>query len=271
MSFVRDQDLYVLELANGAQRALTDDGEGLVQDGVAEFIAQEEMGRSTGYWWSPDETRIAFTRIDDAPVREIERLEIHADETRVVRQRYPAAGMPNTKVALKVLELDSGRTATVTLPEQDGYLARVNWFPDSLHLAVQWQARDQKRLELLKADVQTGAVTPLILETSPSWIDLHDDLRCLTRREAFIWGSRRNGFKHLYLYGFDGALIRPLTQGEWMVVGNGVDSGLVGVDERLGRVYFTATKRRHWSGTCTSRPWIPKRRRARHAYPENRV
>lgn len=71
VSFIRDQDLFVIDLRTGAETALTNDGEGLVQNGVAEFIAQEEMDRDTGYWWSPDETRIAFTRIDDSPVQEV--------------------------------------------------------------------------------------------------------------------------------------------------------------------------------------------------------
>ena len=76
VSFVRDQDLFVLELATGRERALTDDGEGLVSNGVAEFIAQEEMDRRTGYWWSPDESRIAFACVDESGVEEQQRFEI---------------------------------------------------------------------------------------------------------------------------------------------------------------------------------------------------
>lgn len=242
VSFIRDQDLFVIDLATGAERALTNDGEGLIQNGVAEFVAQEEMGRTTGYWWSPDEARIAFTRIDDSPVQEVERFEINADGARMVRQRYPAAGTPNTKVELKVIALDSSQITAVALPNQDGYLARVNWFPDSKHAAVQWQTRDQKQLDILKVDASSGAATTLLSETSASWVELHNDLRFLKKQNAFIWSSRRGGFKHLYLYDFDGKLIRPLTQGEWMVVGDGVESGVVGVDEARGRVYFMANE-----------------------------
>ena len=70
MSFVRDQDLHVIDLESGAERAITTDGDGPVQNGMAEFIAQEEMDRDTGYWWSPDERRIAFTRTDESGSRE---------------------------------------------------------------------------------------------------------------------------------------------------------------------------------------------------------
>ena len=238
VSFVRDQNLYVIDLRTGKERALTTDGHGPVQNGVAEFVAQEEMGRSTGYWWSPDESRIAFTRIDDSPVQEVERFEINADGARMFRQRYPAAGTPNTRVQLMVLELASNQVTTIDLGAAE-YLARVNWFNDSRHLALQQQPRDQEQLDLVKADATTGKTTLLLRETSRSWIELNDDLRFLKSRPAFIWASRRTGYRHLYLYDLDGKLIRPLTAGDWMVEGSG-ESGLVGVDEGRGLVYFLA-------------------------------
>ena len=242
VSFIRDQDLFAIDLDTGKEQALTTDGEGLIGNGVAEFVAQEEMDRDTGYWWSLDDKRIAFTRIDDSPVQEVERFEINADGARMFRQRYPAAGTPNTRVELKVLELDSSQVTPVNLGDADTYLARVTWFPDSRRLAVQRQSRDQKRLDLLKIDTDSGNASTLLSETSNSWIELHDDLRFLEKRDAFIWASRRSGYRHLYLYDLDGKLIRPLTAGAWMVVGDGTENGLVGVDETKGIVYFSANE-----------------------------
>jgi dipeptidyl-peptidase 4 len=239
VSFIRDQNLFAIDLRTRQERQLTSDGAGLVQNGVAEFVAQEEMDRDTGYWWSPDDSQIAFTRIDDAPVQEVERFEINADGARLYRQRYPAAGTPNTSVELKVMQLESGKVTPVALDLGDGYLARVDWFPDSKHLAVQRQTRDQKRLDLLKVDAASGGASVMFTETSANWIELHNDLHFLDKRPAFVWGSRRTGYKHLYLYDLDGKLLRPLTAGEWMVVGEG-ESGLVGVDEKRGTVYFMA-------------------------------
>src|SRR3982751_2321179 len=98
VSFVRDQNLFVIDLANGTERPVTRDGGGLVSFGMAEFIAQEEMNRDTGYWWSPDERRIALTRVDEAQVAEVERFEIQANGARVVHQRYPATGARNAQI-----------------------------------------------------------------------------------------------------------------------------------------------------------------------------
>jgi dipeptidyl-peptidase 4 len=242
VSFIRDQNLFVIDLRTLQERALTTDGMGLVQNGVAEFVAQEEMDRDTGYWWAPDDSQIAFTRIDDAPVQEVERYEINADGARMYRQRYPTAGTPNTRVELKVMELTSGKVTPVELELGDGYLARVDWFPDSKHLAVQRQTRDQKRLDLLKVSAASGGAQVLFTETSPNWVELNSDLHFLKSRPAFVWSSRRSGYKHLYLYDFDGKLLRPLTTGEWMVVGAGTENGLIGVDEQHGNVYFLANK-----------------------------
>lgn len=246
VSFIRDQNLFVIDLRTREERAITTDGAGLVQNGVAEFVAQEEMGRDTGYWWSPDDTSIAFTRIDDTPVQEVERFEINADGARMFRQRYPAAGTANTKVELKVVTLATAKVIDLDLGPGigvgEGYLARVKWFPDSKSLAVQRQTRDQKKLELLKFDAATGRSRVLLTETSPHWVELNDDFKFLHSKPQFIWSSRRSGYKHLYLYDLDGELLRPLTAGEWMVVGDGTENGLVGVDEAAGRVYFLGTK-----------------------------
>ena len=245
VSFVRDQNLYVIDLASGEERAITSGGAGLISYGMAEFIAQEEMDRSTGYWWAPDETRIAYTRVDESPVDEVERFEIYADTVKVIRQRYPAAGRANAKVDLFVATLATRNIESRELPTAaagDGYLARVNWMPDSKALAVQRQSRDQQFLELLRIDVDTGVTQPLLQERSDTWIDLYEELTFLKTRPAFIWASARSGYKHLYLYGLDGRLIRPITAGNWMVVGDGGERAIEAVDEKRGVVYFTANR-----------------------------
>jgi dipeptidyl-peptidase 4 len=245
VSFIRDQNLIVYDLANATERAITKDGGGLVSFGTAEFIAQEEMGRTTGYWWSPDEKRIAFTRVDETPVAEIDRFEIYADTVKVVKQRYPAAGARNALVQLFVRPLDA---RTDSAPVQvdlgvgsDFYLARVNWLPNSAALAVERQSRDQKALTLLKVDAATGKARELLSEHSDTWVDLHDELTFLEHSPRFIWASSRTGYKHLYLYDLSGKLLTPLTSGEWEVIGDSEARAIRGIDERQGLVYFMAS------------------------------
>jgi dipeptidyl-peptidase-4 len=248
VSYVRGQDLYAFDLAANVEKRLTTDGGGLVANGVAEFIAQEEMDRSTGYWWSPDEAHVAYARVDETPVAEVERFEIYADDVKVVKQRYPKAGAANALVDLYVLDVATNERLHVDLAgavpgmprTTDYYLARVDWFPDGRHLLVQRQTRDQKRLDLLQVDAKTGATRVLLTETAEHWVELHNDLRFLKKRGGFLWVSQRSGFPHVYRYSDDGRLVAQLTGGDWLVVG--APRAIVGVDETRGLVYFTGTK-----------------------------
>jgi dipeptidyl-peptidase-4 len=240
VSFIREQNLWVVELKTGAERQLTRDGNGLVNNGVAEFIAQEEMDRDTGYWWSPDESRIAYTRIDDTAVQEIERSEIYADRVTTVRQRYPAAGTNNTSVELKIISLVNNATTNVDLGrDRNVYLARVDWFPNSESLAVQRETRDQKRLDLLKIDARSGAGRTLFTETSATWVNLSNNIAFIPERHEFVWASERSGFRHLYLFGENGELIRALTSGAWTVTG---DISADSIDAKRGLIFFTANE-----------------------------
>ena len=241
VSFVRDQNLYVIDLENGIERAITTEGGGLVSYGMAEFIAQEEMDRDTGYWWAPDEKRIVLARVDESAVDEVERFEIQAKGATIVRQRYPATGTPNARVDLFVAELGAERRVQLDLgPERDIYLPRVDWFPDGRGIAVQRQSRDQKTLDLMRFDSRTGRGRVLLTERSEHWVPLHQELTFLEKSPRFIWASSRDGYQHLYLYENDGALVGQITSGEFMVIGEKGESAIRAVDEKAGRVYFTA-------------------------------
>lgn len=234
VSFVRDQNLYAIDLTTGAERPLTTEGKGTVTCGTAEFVAQEEMDRRTGAWWAPGDGRVAVECFDEARVQVVTRAAIGANGTKIFDQRYPAAGTPNVAVTLWIIDPATGRRTKVDLgPNPDIYLARVDWSKDGRTLFVQRESRDQKRLDLLQVNPASGRSGALLAETSPTWINLNDDFHPL-KDGSFIWGSERSGFHHLYRWA-DGRLV-PLTSGDWTV------TGVVGVDEANGRIFFTANK-----------------------------
>jgi len=241
VSFIRDQDIYAVEVATGAERRLTTGGGGLISHGVAEFIAQEEMNRDTGYWWSPDEKHLAYARVDESPVAEVERFEIDATAVRVLKERYPATGHANARVTLAILALDTGEVAWCDLGSKDYYLARAEWYPESNRLLVQRQARDQKRLDVLSYPVTGGEARQMFSERSDTWVELHDDLYFLPERQEILWASQRSGHNHLYLYDYGGVLKGPVTAGDWDVLGEWQAPAVRGIDERRGKVYFMAT------------------------------
>ncbi|MEG3179803.1 S9 family peptidase [Sphingomonas sp. LT1P40] len=235
-SFVRDQNLVVLDLSAGKEIKVTSEGTGTVHFGEAEFVAQEEMARRTGYWWSPDDKRIAVQRFDEAPVGVVSRTAIGAETTRVYDQRYPEAGTANVLVDLYVMKPDgTGRVKVDLGSETDIYLARVDWTPDGKTLLVQRQNRAQTVLDMLAVDPTTGKSRILFSEKSgaKSWINLSDAYRALGDG-SLIWWSERDGHGHLYR--FKGGKWTPLTKGDWEV------ADLVGVDEATGRITFTGNK-----------------------------
>ncbi|MFA5988733.1 MAG: S9 family peptidase [Sphingomonas sp.] len=236
VSFVRDQNLFVQPLAGGVARQVTRDGAGTVHWGEAEFVAQEEIDRDTGYWWSPDDRRLAVVRFDDAPVGIVTRAAIGADGTRVFNQRYPAAGTANSIVELFVMNADGTGQVKVDLgADADIYLARVDWTPDGKHLLVQREARDQKTLDMLSVDPETGKASILFTEKAGerSWINLSNAYHFM-KDGSLIWRSERSGFGHLYR--FASGKWAQLTRGDWVV------QQLVGVDEARGRLFFTGNK-----------------------------
>jgi dipeptidyl-peptidase-4 len=234
LSFVRDQNLYVVDAEGQSERRLTEDGAGTVSWGSAEFVAQEEMDRRTGHWWAPGDRYLAVARVDEEPVHIVTRTAIGTEGTRTYQQRYPAAGTPNARVELYVMAPDgSGRVKVDLGSDPDIYLARVDWTPDGNTLLVQRESRDQKRLDMLSVDPATGSSRVLFSETSPTWLNLHDNLRAL-RDGSLIWTSERSGFSHIYR--FRSGRWTQLTRGDWAV------DRVVGVDERGGRIYFTGNR-----------------------------
>ncbi len=243
VAYIRDQNLYVYDIAAKKEKALTTDGGGAIKNGMAEFVAQEEMDRSTGYWWAPDGRHIAFARVDESPIKVTERFEIAADNVATFAQRYPTTGGPNVLIKLGVIDIKTGAVKWVDLgADQDIYLARVNWLPDGKTLALQRESRNQRKLDLLFADIGTGKTRTVLTENSSTWIDLNDDLTFLKNSREFIWASARDGYTHLYLYGTDGRLIRQLTAGNW-VVDDFRKRALMGIDEKTRTVYFSATEK----------------------------
>ncbi|RZV31410.1 MAG: S9 family peptidase [Sphingomonadaceae bacterium] len=236
VSFVRDRRLWVSEIGKTAA-PITPKEADTIRWGEAEFVAQEEMGRMTGFWWSPDERRIAVQRTDESPVGIVTRAAIGATGTKVFDQRYPVAGSDNAIVQLFLMNPDGGNRVEVDLGDDtDIYVARVDWAPDNSALYVQRQNREQTVLDVLRVNPQTGASEVAFTENAAMqdfWINLSDDYRWL-KDGSLIWWSERDGFGHLYRR--KAGDWQQLTDGEWVV------TKLVGVDPEGGHVFFSGTR-----------------------------
>jgi dipeptidyl-peptidase-4 len=237
VSFVRESRLWVGALDGTEPKPITpQETEDTVHWGEAEFVAQEEMDRMTGFWWSSDDARIAVERYDEALVDVVTRAVIGAEEMRTYEQRYPTAGTANVLVSLYVMKPDGSDRVQVDLgPDPDIYLARVNWARDGKTLYVQRENREQTQLDMLVVDPATGSSLVLFTETaSPnSWINITDNYRFL-KDGSLVWWSERDGQGHLYHFKDD--KWSQLTSGAWMV------TKLVSVDEAKSRILFVGNR-----------------------------
>ena len=241
ISFVRGGDLYVLRHADGELLRLTDEAEDGLTLGLADYIAQEEFGQMRGHWWSRDSRRIAFVRVDARNVPDYPIVHQGMERPEIERHRYPFAGEANAEVRLGVVSVedgpDRGEFRWLVLPEEDGYLVRVAWWPDPERtegrLVAQWLNREQDRLRLFAWNAD-GERETLIDERQEPWINVGDEARGLDDG-TFLWADESSGWRHLSLRAADGSLLRRLTAGDWLV------SDVIGVDEARRLVYFSAT------------------------------
>ncbi|XP_052143895.1 uncharacterized protein LOC127763284 [Oryza glaberrima] len=252
IAYVRDDELHTVGFSDGQTTQLTyGASESGKIHGLAEYIAQEEMERKMGFWWSPDSKHLAFTEVDSSEIP-LYRI-MHQGKSSVgpdaqEDHAYPFAGAANVKVRLGVVSSHGGEITWMDLlcgePNSihgdEEYLARVNWMHNSA-IAVQVLNRTHSKLKLLKFDIASGKREVILEEEHDTWITLHD---CFTPLDkgvnskhpgGFIWASEKTGFRHLYLHDKNGVCLGPLTQGDWMV------DQIAGVNESSGVIYFTGT------------------------------
>lgn len=210
---VKGGELHVLATAGGAPRKLTADASPTVTNGLAEFVAQEEMDRSRGFWWAPDGKYIAFERADVAKVERRWIADPLHPERAPVEQRYPRPGGNNAEVALGIVPSAGGQVIWARWDTQKfPYLTRVSWIePGKVAIAV--MSRDQRDLQLLAVDARTGGSRTLLAEHDDAWIELDGakEMPFFLPDGGFLWASDRDGSKRIELHGADGAFIRALT------------------------------------------------------------
>jgi dipeptidyl-peptidase-4 len=236
VSCVRDGELIVYELASGAERQLTRGAGGEVTNGLSEFVAQEEMGRFEGYWWSPDSAALLVQQTDTTGVERMHIMDAANPTVPPQQWPYPRPGRTNASVRLALLPAAGGEPLWVRWDaERYPYLAAVRWDPNSPPCLLV-QNRMQTEEALLVLDPASGETRTLLRESDTAWLNLEPDMpRWLPNGRAFLWTTERNGAPQLELRAADGRLLRALTPPEPGY------RGLVSVDE-AGReaVYFSA-------------------------------
>jgi dipeptidyl-peptidase-4 len=246
VAFVKNQNLWMVDVDTRTERQLTTTGGGLVECGRAGWVYFEELFNRNwqAYWWSPDSKRIAFLETDSTAVPEYVIVDDNPEPQNIERTRYPRVGEPNPDVRVGVVTIAGG---DVRWADLSGYEAGriiipgVSWFGDAsnggdLFLAV--QDRFQTWMDVCRLSVNGGRPEKLWRETTEAWVEWLGEPKFL-KDGSFLWLSERTGWKHVYVVEKGSREPRPVTNGDWEV------RSIAHVDEEQGWVYFTATADSH--------------------------
>lgn len=241
VSYIRNYNLYVVDVATQRERSLTKDGNSNLFYGRLDWVYQEELygrGNFKGYWWSPDSSEIVYLRLDESKVKNFIVVDHIPREQKIEDEKYPLAGDPNPVASLGIVRVAGGETRWIDNFKYEGadfLIVRVDWTPDSKKVVYQVQNREQTWLDLNFADSRSGKVETILHESSKAWVQVNDNPHWLNDG-SFLWESERSGWNHLYHYGADGKLLKQVTSGAWEV------RGFNGVDESKGLVYFSSSE-----------------------------
>ncbi|HEU5261325.1 MAG TPA: S9 family peptidase [Gemmatimonadales bacterium] len=233
VGFVRENNIFVTDLATGTETALTTDGDENIINGTSDWVYEEELDLRDAFRWSPDSRRIAFWRFDQTVIRPFYLINSDSLYSELVPVRYPKAGTPNSQVKIGVMDVATRATTWMDLgPDKDIYVAAMDFAGNPDEIWLTRLNRHQNRLDLLLADVRSGASRVVMTDTDSAWVDANQP-HWIDGGKQFLFVSERDGYDQVYLFNRDGSMVRRVTPGGWDAL------KLYGVDENRRVAYLT--------------------------------
>ncbi len=234
IAYVKDNNLYIYDIASRNTKAVTTDGKwNNIINGNCDWVYEEEFSFTQAYQWSPKGNYLAYYRFDESKVKEYQFTQFDNSYNKQYTYKYPKAGDGNSTVDIYIYDLATGNKAKAQYEQGDIYIPRIKWTKDDNSLVVFWMNRHQDNLKLLLTNAKTGASNTLYEEKNKYYIDINDDWQFTKDGKGYLFTSEMNGFNHIYLYSMDGKTKTQISKGNYEV------TGINGVDEANRRVYYT--------------------------------
>ena len=234
VAFVKDNNLYIKDLATNTIKAVTTDGKwNYIINGNCDWVYEEEFEFTRAFEWSPMGNYIAYYRFDETDVKEYNMTIYDNAYNKQYRYKYPKAGEANSKVEIHIYELATGKDVKAQYQQGDIYIPRIKWTRNDNKLVVFWMNRHQDNLKLLATNAHTGESEPLYEETNKYFVEINDDWWFLKDDKNLLFTSEKDGFRHLYMQSLDGKKMTQLTKGNYEI------TEINGVDENNKRIYYT--------------------------------
>lgn len=220
VAFVVDNNLYYQDLASGKITQITTDGKkNSIINGIGDWVYEEEFGHADFYQWSKGSDALIFVKSDESKVPEIN-IPIYGKNLypNLMTYKYPKAGEVNSTVSAHLYQLNSGKTLDLNLGSfENYYIPQVYSTAKNDEVALATSNRHQNKVDILKVNTSTGAVSKLISETDNAWIETDGMTLEFLDDNSFLWASERSGFRHLYWFDVKGNLKKPVTKGNWEI------------------------------------------------------
>ena len=237
VGFVRDHNIYVVDLKSGKETAVTNDGTKNILNGEFDWVYEEEFELADAWRWSPDGKKIAYWQLNQTREKVYHLIDEMGEYNTVFDLKYPKVGEQNAVVKIGVADLSSHKTTWMDIGNNDDiYIPRIFWTNSSNLLAIIRLNRMQNKLEMLMANSNTGKSKTVITDSNNTWVDVRNDILFLKKSDQILWPSEKSGFNQAYLYDYSGKLINQITKGDWEV------SSIDGIDENTGWVYLSGKK-----------------------------
>ncbi|HED07779.1 MAG TPA: S9 family peptidase, partial [Ignavibacteria bacterium] len=237
VGFVRNHNIYVVDLSTGKEKAVTTNGTDNILNGEFDWVYEEEFGLADAWRWSPDSKKIAFWQLDQTRVKVFHLIDEMYRYNKIFNLKYPEVGEQNSIIKIGVADLAANKTNWMDIGDNDDiYIPRIFWTNSSSKLAILRLNRHQNFLELLMANTKNGKTEVTITDSDPAWVDVRHDVLFLKNKDQIIWSSEKSGFKHAYLYDYNGKLINQITKGNWEI------TKVADVDENNNWLYFYGKK-----------------------------
>lgn len=238
VAYVRDNNIYVENLATHNITQLTDDGSKTIINGTFDWVYEEEFRCRDGFRWSPDGDKIAYWQLDAEGVGEFYMIN-NTDSLypKIIPVQYPKAGTTNSACKVGVIPAAGGNTVWMKVPgdPRNNYIARMEWAHNSKELMIQHLNRLQNKNEVMICDIKTGEVHTVHVEQDEAWVDVCNDVKWLENGQQFTWVSEKDGWRHLYLIDRSGEKMEPITKGDYDAI------SIQCIDLDHGWVYFIAS------------------------------
>lgn len=241
VGYVRENNVYVEDVARGAITQLTKDGSADIINGTSDWVNEEELDLRDGFRWSPDSKRIAYWQFDQSGVGEFTLINDTKEAyPTTFKYKYPLVGTTNSAVKVGVVAVSGGATTWVKLPgdARSNYVPRMEWVGDGDELALEYLNRRWNKNQVWLVKAATGEGRVLMEDTDPSWVNVVDELEWLRRdgvSRELVWLSDKDGWRHAYLVDRATGAMRLITNFQADVVEE------VSVDDKGGWFYFVAS------------------------------